>query len=383
MKKLLLFIFLCIPLLVLAQQEDSISLHQYISQDRKTLLDKFRAGRLDSVSLLLDSIDHYHDIPLLWPAERLLLYFWIERYHDIDSLSRHIDTDSMEISSNHPAEQVIWNVLSSHSFENRDMLVSWIDLSGCDDREFDFRVWLLETMILGDWNDQVSINREISSFVNRFLHDDEETSQEMMQMNTQTPKLKRDNHSSSLGFGFGLGPTSVSGRFADYFSTRTGLSFDFNVYHKRWYFTLLMQPIFAKVKRDIPVGNGDDVWEAGKMAIIGNFDLGLGYSVVDNRLLMINPFIGLSFSECSPSEQQIEENEALADATIRLGFTCMYGINTAFKLYNIIDRLNNDFPISFNLRMNYIPAMFKNVNPRYAGNMFFVTLGVNIELHSW
>ena len=343
------------------------------------LLDLFRAGRLDSVSLLSDSIDRNHDIPLLWPAERLLLYFWIERYHAIDSLARHFDE---VCKNNHPAEQVIWNVLSFHSLENIDLLVSWIDQSECDDNEFGFRVRLLETMILGDWDDQASVNREIISLVNLHFHEEVESPQETIQTKPQRHESETPDDPWALELSIGLGPTSVSGKFADYLSTRAGLSFNFSVYYKRWCFSLLMQPIFAKLKRDIPVGNGPDVWEAGKSAIIGNYGLALGYSIVDNAFLKINPFIGLSFSDCTPTEEQILDNEALRDAGIRWGVSTMYGIDTGFKLYNMINVLKrNNIPVSFNVRMNLIPKMFNKVH--YSGNMWLLTFGVSMALHSW
>ena len=97
MRWLFSFLVFFFQLSVFAQQADSIpnhedSIRQEVSQNRRLLLDKFRAGRLDSVALLVDSIDHQRSgEPLLWPAERLLLYYWIERYHVIDSVTRYFD----------------------------------------------------------------------------------------------------------------------------------------------------------------------------------------------------------------------------------------------------------------------------------------------------
>ena len=367
-----------------AQQEDSISLYKTVSQDRQLLLNYFRAGRLDSVSLLVDSIDKHQNIPLLWPAERLLLYYWIERYHAIDSLAQHFDKACKEATFHHPAEQVVWNVLSFHSLEKIDMLVSWIDQSGCDDAKFRFRVRLLETMILKDWDEQVSVNREITSLVSQYFHEEDKTPQTIERVAPQRVEPEMPDEPWSLELGIGLGPTSVSGKFADYFSTRAGISFNFVVYYNEWYFSLLLQPIFAKLKRNIPVGNGVDVWEAGKLAIISNFGLSFGFSGIDNKFLKINPFIGLSLSECSPTDQQIEANEALMDAVIRWGFSYMYGIDTGFKLYNMIDFLKKkDFPVSFNVRLNCIPKMFDNANSHYSGNLLIFTLGISMKLSSW
>ena len=377
-------ILVCVPVFVMAQQENRISIHNIVSPERQMLLEQFRDGRLDSLSVLLDSMDVRHPDPLLWPAERLLLYYWTERYDAIDSLLNHFDEICMETSSNHPTEQVVWNVLSYHSLENKEMLVSWIDQSGCNDREFDFRVQLLGIIIHSEWDDQTSVSREITSFFNQYLYVEEKVSQKNTEPDPIPPVTKTPDEPWSLEFGFGLGPTSVSGRFANYFSTHAGLSFNFNVCYNRWFFPVLLHPIFARLKCDIPVGKGDEVWETGKLAIISNFGLAAGYSVIDYKFFKMNPFIGLSFSECAPSEQYREDNETLTDAGIRWGFSCMYGIDTQFKLENIIALLKrNNFPVLFNVRVNYIPAMFNNVNPRYSGNLNFVSLGICMKLTKW
>lgn len=380
MKKLLSYILFCIPLLATAQQEDTVSLYKTISAERQILLNHFRAGRLDSLLFISDSIGKHCDIPLLWPAERLLLYYWTEKYDAIDSLAQHFDKVCTEAASRHPAEQALWNVFSLHSLENIDMLVSWIDQSGCGDDKFSFRVQLLETMIFGDWDDQASVNREIISFVGRHFPDEKEAETPQAIQASPPPKYEPPDDTWSLELGLGLGPTYVSGHFADYFSTRAGLSFNFAVNYKDWYFSLLMQPIFAKLKRNILAGNGE-VWEAGKKAIITNCGLSLGYSGVNNKFLKITPFLGLSLSECSPTDQQIENNEALANAVIRWGFSTMYGIDTGFKLFNVIDVMKRkDIPVSLNVRLNYIPKTFNTVDSRYSGNMFLVIFGVGIKL---
>jgi len=104
----LLFFLLGLP--VFAQQGDDMrddSIQHMASQNRRLLLDKFYAARLDSVSLILDSIDRHHcDQPLLWTSERLLLYYWIERYHAMDSLVWHFDDFSEKVAANPPPEQM-------------------------------------------------------------------------------------------------------------------------------------------------------------------------------------------------------------------------------------------------------------------------------------
>jgi len=378
------FILVCIPVLVMAHQEDSISKRQTVSPERQMLLEKFRDGKLDSVSSLLDSLDVHPPVPLLWPAERLLLYYWLERYHAIDSLLNHFDEICEHALSNHPAEQVVWNVLSFHSLENKEILVSWIEQSGCGDLEYDFRVQLLKFMILGEWDDQVSVNRNITAFVNQYPLNEEEISQKNIQPDSEQPVSKTNDAPWSIGLGFGLGPAYVSGKLAKYFSTSAGLSLNANIYYKRWVFPLSIQPIFAKLKRDIPIGDGDDVWEAGSMALITNFGFACGYSVVDNKFLKLNPFLGLSISECTPGEQNIEDNEILANAGIRWGFTYLYGIDIGFKINNMIGFLKrSNISVLFNVRLNHIPSMFNNVNPRYSGNINFVCFGLNVEFTKW
>lgn len=363
--------------------DDSVA----VMQSRRLLIDNFRAGRLDSVALLIDSIDHHHhDLLLLWPAERLLLYYWIERHQAVDSLSQHFDSVSSVASQNHPSDQMVWNVLLFHSLESKDTLVAWIDQTGCGDDLFDFRVRLLETMLSVDDEDQLSVQSKIGSLLGLYSFEEKttqetKTSQEVQiaAQEQQTPCYSNDDP-WRVGCSFGLGPTSVSDPLAGYLSTKTCLSFSLNVNYQQWYFSFLMQPVFARLKRDILAENGA-VWESGKLALIGNIGLLFGYSVIDNRYLKISPMIGLSISECSPTDQQIENNSELAEVGIRWGYASMYGIDTDIKLYKLFPALTRQgFLASFNVRLTYIPEMFGNVNARYSGNMLMVTFGIGMDI---
>ena len=378
-------LFFCLSVFA---QEDGVSdrddpTRQTVSQNRRMLLDKFNAGRLDAVSDLLDSIEHQrHDPLLLWPAERLLLYYWIERYQAIDSLARHFDEFSMETSTNHPQEQVVWNVLSFHSFENMDTLVKWIDQTGCDDEVFDFRVQLLKTMLNVDGDDQTSVHREIRLMIELYTFDDRKPSpEEQTMMPEQIESGYLANSPWRIAFGVGLGPTFVSGRLANYLSTKANMSFTINANYQQWYFLFLMQPIFTKLNRDIPVGSDGEVWKAGEKAVAGNIGLSFGYSLINSRYFRISPFVGFSVSDCSPSEEQITKNNALADAGIYTGYSTMFGLDSDVKLYNIFSFMRGkNAPVSFNIRLNYIPEIYQNVHTRYSGNMFLVTLGININV---
>ena len=354
-----------------------------VMQNRRLLIDKFTAGRLDSVALLVDSIDRHHrDYPLLWPAERLLLYYWIERYHAIDSLARYFDDVSKEAASRHPPEQVVWNVLSYLSSEKKDTLVAWIDQTGCSDEVYDFRVHLLETLLDSELDDQPTVERKILTLMEQYSFVEEAS---LPEVQTVVPvQIEADQSYREpwqIGFGLGLGPTFASGNIAKYLSTKATLSFDLNVSHQRYYFSLLMQVIFAKLIRDIPVGSGGDVWEAGKAAYIGNYAFTFGYSIIDNRLLRMTPFVGLAVSECSPGEQQIENNNALRNAGIRWGKPIICGLNTDIKLHSVFNFMEQkDFMSYLNIKINYLPAMFSKVSNHYSGNMFFVTLGMSMDV---
>ena len=356
--------------------DDSVA----VAQNRKLLIDKFRAGRFDSVSLLLDSIDHHcRNRPLLWPSERLLLYYWIERYHAIDSLAQHFDNACMADSLNLPPDQMVWNVLSFHSLEKKDMLIEWIDQTKCDDELFDFRVQLLETMLYADDEDQASVRREISLQVAQYSFLETEAPQEVQmvvpkQMEPYDPYIDPWR----IGCSIGLGPTYISGKIAGYLSTKICLSFALNVNYRQWYYSLVVQGIFANLKKDIHADNGA-IWKTGKPAIISAFGLSFGYSV-NSKYLKMSPLIGIAVSECAPSEQQMENNNELRGVGIHWGIASMYGIDTDVKLYKMFPFMaRNDFLTSLNVRLTYIPEMFGNVNGRYSGDMFFVALGIGLE----
>ena len=386
MRGVLLLFVLFFQLSVLAQQGNNVSFLDMDSaqqaellQSRRLILEHFRAGRLDSISLLFDGIDQRVKT-LLWPAERLLLYYWIERYSSIDFLAEFFDKLCAETPTNAIPDQTVWNVLSHSSLERIDTLVAWIDQSGCPDDVFNFRVQLLEMMLYSDKEDQKSINDEIKSFVRQyaFVKETPHSVATREESPAEIPDSADEPWHAELSIG--LGPTSLSGNIADFLSTKSCLSFNINAYYQRWYFSFLLQAVFAKLKCDIPVGN--DVWEAGKSANIFNYGLSFGYSAVDSKYVTLTPFAGLLLSESKPGEQQIDNNEALRNAGIRWGFATMYGLDVKFKIYNMIDLLKrNNYQISLNMKLNYAPAMFSNVNTRYSGNMFFTSFGICMDIY--
>jgi len=383
MRQTFLLMALLLPLSAFAQQEDSIvnredSMQLIVSQNRRLLLDRFYATRLDSVSLLLDSIERHHrSQPLLFPAERLLLYYWIERYDDIDSLTLHFDGFCEEIAANPPPEQMLWNVLSYYSQEKMDTLVAWIDQTGCSDGVFDFRVRLLKTMLQNEMQEQSFIEQEIRSLINQYSFRDGE----IYMIATEQVESHESDTPWRIGVGLGMGTVSASGKIANYLSPDVCMYFDVTVNYERWYFSLLVQAAFSKLKRDMPYKNGDGVWEAGNSANIVNFDLSVGYSMINSRFFRMSPFAGIAISDCSPSEVQIEQDESLKDAGISGGFSNILGLDTDIKLYQMINPgKKKNVLTSLNIRLNYVPSMFNNVNSRYSGNMLFVTFGVRLDV---
>ena len=388
MRIIVIIIVLFFQLPVFAQDghlmnDQTDSTQTIISYNRRLLIDHFRAGRLDSVSLLLDNLDH-RKMPILNPEERLLLYYWIERYNAIDSLAQNFDKISKKNASDTISGQIVWNVLSVSSVERIDMLVQWIDQSGCSDNDFNFRVQLLELMLNSTWEDRNSFHREIISFVNQYNFVDETLMVDIMQDDEYWPMPDPDDMPWNAKLTLGMGPTFLSGNITDYLSTRMCLSFSFDVNYRQWYFSFLMQAVFAKLLRDIPVGAGIDVWEAGSSANITNLGLSIGYSVFNSKYINITPSIGLSFNESSPSEQQMDNNEILRDAGIRWGVAGIYGLNTDLKIYNMIDILKQkDLLFSLNFKLNYIPGMFNTVGKKYSGNLFFASFGISMNITSW
>ena len=384
MKQIFLLIVFLFPMSAFAQQESNISsrddtTQHIMSQNRRLLLNKFYTARLDSVSLLLDSMDrHYYEQPLLFPAERLLLYYWIERYDAIDSLVHHFDDFCEKISTNPPSDQMIWNALSYYSQEKRNMLVEWIDQTGCSDDVFDFRMLLLKILLQNELQEQSSIEEEIRTFINQFSSQENEISF----IEAKEVKSHEADSPWRIGIGLGFGAVSISGKIDNYLSPKFCGSFDLSVNYERWYFLMLLQFAFPKLKQDVPFKNGDGVWEAGKTANIFNFNIAVGYSVINSRFFRTSPFVGLAISECAPGEIQIEKDDTLNDAGISGGISNIIGLDTDINLYQMINpQKQNKLMYALNVRINYIPSMFSNVNSRYSGNMLFISFGAKIDFN--
>lgn len=392
MKKIIIYFFalLCFPQVLLAQNDAHASptapdsaWYETVVQNRRELLDLFYTRNLDSVRLALTEFDRRPEISVLWPAERLLLYYWIENYAGIDSLIRSFDKIAATSELHHPPDQIVWNVLSYQATQDIDELVSWIDQSGCSDAKFDFLVRLLETVTHDDRNDQKAVNNAITQFIKANpLPKDEPGASNIMTVEPEYAEAPRpDAEPWKFGVGIGAGRAFSSGHLADYLSPRACIYFNFDLYYQRWRFSLFMQAASGKLKKDIWFNYGSDVWAAGQSANLGNVGLTVGYAIADEKLFRITPFVGFSVNGCTPSEQAVAENEVLQDAGIRRGFSSAWGLDTELKLHGLFSSLKHkDMFACVDLKLMYAPAAFNNVSSRYSGNMFYLIFGINFDI---
>ncbi len=377
----------CISISLFAQENTELSAdlmqQDTISQHRRILLERFRTGNLDSVRLVLAEFDRRPEMPVLWPSERLLVYFWTENYPAIDDLVRNFDRVVEASIRRHPPDQIVWNVLSYQAIQDENELISWIDQSGCSNEEFDFLSDLLKMMLHGDWDDQTLADRDIALFLEQYFF--EENENEVPEKNN-VKTISAEPYVPYVdpwrfGFGIGVGPAFPFGRLSDYLSAKTCLFFDFDVYYRRWRFSIFLQAVTGKLKKDIPLKDGIDVWSAGQSANIGNVGLTAGYSVVDVRFFGLTPFMGWSINGCTPSEQAMEDNEALRDAGIKRGVSGTLGLDAECKLHDLFPSLKRrDMMVTFDVKLMYTPAMFNNVASRYSGDMLFLVFGFNFNI---
>ena len=386
----LLMIFL-FRLSAFAQQDESISkdivsIRQFTSDHRRLLLDKFYATRLDTVALILDSLDHHYPAQsLLLPAERMLLYYWIERYDDIKSLARNFERINARKSTDAIHDQAVWNVLSYHSDENLKMLVSWIEQSAYSDAESDFLVLLLKTLLNHDIENPLSLTSKIRSLVKQY---DDREKELMPETPTFMSKLFSSHYYENaplwgkfgIGGGFGFGTGFLTGRIADYYSAKNGVLLFINAKYERVQLLLFAQGGKALIKREMPFKNSKGSWDVGDAARYISMGYLAGFSVVDNRVIRLTPFIGRSLNKCYPSENYILKDEGSSNK-----YTMSYMLDLDIKFYRFLPELmehGRKFP-SFLIRLSYLPKMHNEVGILHSGGMFHISFSLNITTSKW
>ncbi|MDR3093137.1 MAG: hypothetical protein LBU62_00650 [Bacteroidales bacterium] len=347
----------------LVSADSSKEIHPLVSDIRRQMTNLVWEGRLDSVMTMLENFEQDHPrLKAVAPSERLLLYFWSERYGDIfrflrqkkevSSFELEVSGSKLEDSLSFLGDEGLWNVLSHKTSEHISDLYDWIDQTDLYDDEIQFLRDLLADLTKED---------ELQATDKRLSAYREDTSDQPS--------------SSEWSFGMGLeaGPAFFSGDITRIFQPKAYFSLDFDLRSNRWDMAFLLQFAATSLQRDVPLKDSVTIWGKGATADFLNMGLTLGYAVVKNDWFRFTPYVGLMVNTIRPTETAIANDANLSKVNI-VSFGQCYGATAQLRICQIRE-LNAE--MTFITRFQYVPHAYNHSGVRYQGDFWSLMFGLS------
>ena len=349
------------------------------------LLDEFRKNNMGTVA----EIVHYFEKEIhdknhigLWPAEQILLYYWIEEYSVvIDFANYQLDDDPSSRNRGiiYPTDNSIYNEVVSASMADFNYLQEGILEQNFSEDAEAFLILMLKRILAGEGSKFISmeqVNKEADMFIAKYSY-------------SPLTEIVKKHVSYKFGdwvggFYLGGGYTLPSGNMLDYVSAKGALCFSLDLYYKKSAFMLSLQSGLGKVQQDIPVKNYGD-WEKGESSSLTSVGLSLGYSVFDNKRFRVTPCAGISFGFVSPAGTDLDEE--LQQFIIGTSVAPMFHLNMTYRFinpYKLSPDNNIDYPaygsFGINARISYVPGILRQEGGQYAGDIWYLTVGLNMDI---
>ncbi|MDR0814294.1 MAG: hypothetical protein LBN37_00920 [Bacteroidales bacterium] len=364
MKGILIILALCTTLSVLAQEPDRAGAENpdslLIAATRKQMTDLVWAGRFDSVMVIQENFERNHpQLNIVASPERLLLYFWSERYDDIFRFLQQTGENAVPVYG----DEALWNVLLYKTSGHINDLYDWIDQTALYDDDIQFLRDLLADLTKEDEHATLQATDKTVATYKEAI---------------SAPETDNKTTSSEREFGFGLGlefgTISFSGDINRYLQPKLYGSLNFDLMVNRWDGAFLVQFASAHLKRDIPLKDGDNTyWKKGATADFINVGLALGYSVVKNNWFRLTPYAGLMVNTISPTETAIENDANLKKANI-VTFGQCYGVTSQIRIRRFWDMNAN---MMLTARFQYVPDAYDRSGVRYQGDFWSLMFGLS------
>ena len=355
------------------------------------LLDEFRMDNMNAVAEIVlyfeNDINDKNHVGL-WPVEQVLLYYWIEEYGKIiDYADKQLDDTPTFRNRNwnrnmvYPTDNSIYYEVVSASMKDFDFLTDKIREQNFFEDEEQFLILLLERILAEEDPAFISMD-QVNKEADRFMADFPDS---------PMTEIVKEHISYKLGIGdwvfgiyFGGGYTIPSGKMLDYVSSKGAICASFDLFYKRSALMLSVQSGFGSAQQDIPVNNYG-YWEKGSSSELTSIGLALGFSAFDNVKFRVTPFAGVSFGSTGPSGTDLDR--ALEKFSIGTSTAPMFGLNMTYRFINLNKTSNSLYPFSgsygINARITYVPSILKQEGYQYAGNIWYLTIGLNMDMFNF
>lgn len=396
MKKITLYVLFCTVFglcstCVINAQDKSIGeeILQYsnsksdiILKGRRMLLDKFVEGDIDQVKVIKDYLCNEvedNDYLAFYPVEYWLILYWTQEYETLATHILNFETDGMSTFKKQikPMSMGVYEKILDKTRASKELLELEVLNSSVSEENKAFLKMHLNYIIADeDYEeiDQDMLNAMANDFLKRFP---------LSTYGNYTRKNIRYQMSvSDWGYGveFFSGYGVLTSTLGEAYGNNIPFGVAFDVEYKK--FTLYLRDYigFSKSKKDIYYDLG--IWEKGQAVNVFVPEISAGYSVLNNNLCKVSPFMGISSTEIGPAVAETDKNPDLSEAALTFTTTYTLGMNVDFKLHKTYSNsyfLSNYKEVGYwylRLRYSYHMPQFYRHYPDMTGNMHNITIGI-------
>lgn len=176
-----------------------------------------------------------------------------------------------------------------------------------------------------------------------------------------------------ISMDFLVGYSFLNRGFNKYFDGGTSMGLGLGLHYKKAVFTVGGEFIFNKTNKDIHF-TSSNIWNTGSSTIISSLETAIGYNVLDNKLIILTPFAGISGLNCSLSTADYEESNEEQNDYLS-SFSYFAGVNLDFKLKALMDDQFNTIPIR--IRLTYQHPTPKHIEMN--GDIISIMVGLTLN----
>ncbi|HEY5391854.1 MAG TPA: hypothetical protein VIJ57_07060 [Hanamia sp.] len=398
MKKLLLLIC-CFSALHSFAQKDSLqnqilnysdSNVEIITKGRGLLAEKFMEGDYEKVreirDYLLQKVQDKNYL-IFYPLENWYILYWTQQYNELlksisvtDSLNNQrfnrigYDDDLRFDKKIQPAQDLLFSKLYERSKDSILQLDTFIDNSSLKDEDKDFlKLNLLYLIKAG--SSRATARDSLNVSADKFL----EEFPASKHVSFIRKYIRAEYVPSKWGFVFEFfsGYDILTKELKDHFTNAVPIGVAFDIYYKKWALFLRDHIGLNKTSIDIPYNNG--VWEKGSQVRVYLPEASVGYVALENKILKLTPFAGISSTDFSPTTVDQNSNSNLKNAELKFTTTWSAGLNVDIKIGRSKTPMvsyNEESYWFLRVRYGYNLPQFQNKYDGYSGAIHYITVGV-------
>ncbi len=352
---------------------------EIISRARSYLVDRFLDGDIQKVGeitdYLLEEVQD-EDYIAFYPQELWLIWYWTGNYEKIMESVGGIDTFDFSAYQTKilPPEDLLFAKIKKRTRDFMPTIESDIYRSSLGDEQKDFLAMHLHYMAAGEGYDAISqddLNAQADGFLYHYPGSRYET------FTRKYIRFVSEPSKWGIAFEFFSGYGILTDKLGDFYTNNVPLGVAFDIYYGNFALFLRDYIGFGRTKLGIPFSAG--WWPEGSQVRLFLPEASLGYTLVNNNLLSISPFGGISGLDISPTENDLDNIPALEEVELAFGLAYTAGINIDIKLGKgrrgpLTKEAENNYGF-MRIRYGYNFARLDRKYDGFSGNMHYITLG--------